>query len=99
DAARARPAALLVLREQLDHRQGERGRLASAGGGLREQIRARQDERDRRALDGRRLFVAERGDCLQEGVVETERVKPGRRRGLRGGRHPTIVSSGTSSEL
>ena len=54
--------------------------------------RARQHERNRPPLDRRRLLVAEAGDRLDEGLGQAERIKPCRRRGLRGGRHPAIVS-------
>ena len=62
--------------EPVDHRQRKGGGLAGAGARLANQIAARQQERNRFPLDGRRLFVAERGHGLDESVAQAQRVEP-----------------------
>ena len=66
-------AAGLVLDQALDHRQRKRGGLTRPGRCLGEQIAAGEHYRNRFALDGRRLFVAERGQRGNERLGEPER--------------------------
>ena len=49
-----------LLADAMQHRQGERRRLAGAGRRLPEQIPACEQQRNRLALDGSRLFVTQR---------------------------------------
>jgi hypothetical protein len=53
--------------------KGERGGLAGAGRRLAEQVLALEERRNGFALDGRRLFVAERGERADQGLVQAER--------------------------
>ncbi len=62
------------LREPLQERQGEGGGLAGAGGGLAQEVAALEQRRDGLALDGRGFLVAERGEGLDEGGGEAERL-------------------------
>ena len=59
--------------DRLDDGEGERRRLAGAGGGLAEQVDAGQQLGDRFGLDGRGLFVAEFDESGEELLSETER--------------------------
>ena len=61
-----------LARQQLDHRQGEGGRLAGAGAGHAEHVLAVEQHGDGFALDGGGLFVAECGDGGDEGVGQSE---------------------------
>ena len=67
-ATRRRVSA--VLGETLQHRQRERGGLAGARRRLREEIAFRDEQWNRFALNGRRLFVAQRGHRARELVDE-----------------------------
>ena len=60
---RARPHA---RGQALEERQGERGRLARAGGRLADQVAALEQGRNGLYLDGRRLFVAQGGQHVEE---------------------------------
>jgi hypothetical protein len=61
------------LRDQaIDQRQRERRGLARTGPRLPNQIPPRSQHRDRLSLNGRRLFVAERDDGLDDSRAETE---------------------------
>ena len=66
----ARPAA--PAERRCSSGQRERGGLAGAGRGLAEQVAAGEQGRDRLALDRGGLFVAERGERLDEGGGEAE---------------------------
>ncbi|MFT3851219.1 MAG: hypothetical protein QM733_00525 [Ilumatobacteraceae bacterium] len=68
-----RPAAARGVGEALEDRQGERRRLARAGGGLSEQVVAGQQLRDGLGLDRRRLLVAECGEGVGQLRIESER--------------------------
>ena len=66
------PARRGILKERLQHRQRERGRLPRAGRGLRQQIPARNQQRNGLALNGRRLFVTEGREGRRQLVDEPE---------------------------
>ena len=64
--------------EPRDEREGKGRGLARAGARLADEIASRQQGRDRFALDGRRLFVAERRHRLDQAFTQSQRVESGR---------------------
>ena len=75
EAARV-PPAVGVLKERLQHRQREGGRLAGAGRRLGQQILSGQQQRNRFTLDGSGFLVSERTDGGRQLLDETETAKP-----------------------
>ena len=69
-------AGICLFGEPMDHRQRERGGLTGAGRGLGEEVGTGEDQRDRRALDGRRLLIAERLDRFDEGGARPREANP-----------------------
>jgi hypothetical protein len=68
----ARPAR---IDEALQDGQGEGRGLARSRGGLAEQVAALDQRRDRLLLDRRGLFVAQRGESLDDAPIEPQRGK------------------------
>ena len=64
-----------VAADALQQRQRERGCFARAGRGLAEHIASFEQGRNRRALNRRRLLVAEGGQSGNEWCIEAERLK------------------------
>jgi hypothetical protein len=61
-----------LLGQPLEERQGERGRLPGAGGGLAEEVPALEQWGDRLALDRRGLLVTERAQRGQQLRAEAQ---------------------------
>ncbi len=75
EAARVAPA-VGVLKERLQHRQREGGRLAGAGRCPGQQVLPGNQQRNRFTLNGCRFFVAERTQGRRQLVDESETAKP-----------------------
>ena len=76
-----RLAAALAVREPLQDRQGERRRLARAGGRLPDEVAPLEQRRDRLGLDRGRFLVAQLDERVEEFGAQVE-VREGAARQL-----------------